>query len=73
MAQGSQLMMGLIDTTVRIDYFADREFPHLSVLERLIKNREYICICDNELWYAEHKIKDELSKIETVSSAGSSA
>ena len=33
----------------------------------------YICICDNELWYAEHKIKDALSKIETVSSAGSSA
>ena len=26
-----------------------------------------------DLWYAEHKIKDELSKIETVASSGSSA
>jgi len=66
-------MMRLIDTTVGIDYFADRELPHVAALECLIKNREYICICDSDLWYTEHRIKDELSKIETVSSAGSSA
>ena len=45
MAQGSQLMMVLIDTTVWIDFFAGRELPHVAVLERLIKNREDICIC----------------------------
>jgi predicted nucleic acid-binding protein len=66
-------MMRLIDTTVWIDFFAGRELPHAAALKRLIKNREYICICDSDLWYAEHRIKDELSKIETVSSAGSSA
>jgi predicted nucleic acid-binding protein len=45
MAQGSQLMMVLIDTTVWIDFFAGRQLPHVVVLERLIKNREDICIC----------------------------
>ena len=45
MAQGSQLMIVLIDTTVWIDFFAGRQLPHVSVLERLIKNREDICIC----------------------------
>ena len=38
-------MMVLIDTTVWIDFFAGRQLPHVSVLERLIKNREDICIC----------------------------
>ena len=45
MAQGSQLMMVLIDTTVWIDLFAGRELPHVAVLESLIKKREDICIC----------------------------
>lgn len=45
MAQGSQLMLVLIDTTVWIDFFAGRELPHVAVLERLIKSREDICIC----------------------------
>jgi len=45
MAQGSQLMMVLIDTTVWIDFFADRQLPHVAVLESLIKKREDICIC----------------------------
>ncbi len=38
-------MMVLIDTTVWIDFFAARELPHVVALERLIKNREDICIC----------------------------
>jgi predicted nucleic acid-binding protein len=66
-------MMVLIDTTVWIDFFAGRELSHATFLERLIKDRGNICICDSDLWYTEHRIKDELSKIETVSSAGSSA
>ena len=45
MAQGSQLMMVLIDTTVWIDFFAGRQLPHVAVLESLIKKRENICIC----------------------------
>ncbi len=38
-------MMVLIDTTVWIDFFAGRQRPHVAVFERLIKNREDICIC----------------------------
>ena len=37
MAQGSQLMMVIIDTTVWIDFFAGRQLPHVAVLENLIK------------------------------------
>ena len=45
MAQGSELIMVLIDTTVWIDFFAGKQVPHVTVLERLIKNRADICIC----------------------------
>jgi predicted nucleic acid-binding protein len=38
-------MMVLIDTTVWIDFFAGRQLPHVAILERLIKDREDICIC----------------------------
>lgn len=38
-------MMILIDTTVWIDFFAGRQLPHVTALERLIKGREDICIC----------------------------
>jgi predicted nucleic acid-binding protein len=38
-------MMVLIDTTVWIDFFAGRQLPHAAILERLIKDREDICIC----------------------------
>ena len=38
-------MMVLIDTTVWIDFFAGRQLPHVTALERLIKGREDICIC----------------------------
>ncbi len=37
--------MVLIDTTVWIDFFAGKQVPHVTVLERLIKNRADICIC----------------------------
>ena len=45
MAQESQLMMVLIDTTVWVDFFAGRQLPHVSVLERLINDRDDICVC----------------------------
>ena len=38
-------MMVLIDTTVWVDFFAGRQLPHVTALERLIKGREDICIC----------------------------
>jgi len=38
-------MMVLVDTTVWINFFAALSLPHVSALEKLIKNREDICIC----------------------------
>jgi len=38
-------MKVLIDTSVWIDFFAGRQPPHVTVLEKLIKDREDICIC----------------------------
>jgi len=45
MAWGSQLMMVPIYTSVWIDFFAGRQLPHVTSLERLIKGRKDICIC----------------------------
>ena len=38
-------MMVLVDTTIWIDFFAALSLPHVLALEKLIKNREDICIC----------------------------
>jgi len=38
-------MMVLIDTTVWIDFFAGRQLPHVTALERLIEGKEDMCIC----------------------------
>jgi predicted nucleic acid-binding protein len=38
-------MMVLVDTTVWIDFFSARSYPHVKALETLIINREDICIC----------------------------
>ncbi len=37
--------MILVDTSVWIDFFASKPFPHVSLLEKLILNDEDICIC----------------------------
>lgn len=38
-------MMVLVDTTVWIDFFAARSMAQVETLEKLIKDREDICIC----------------------------
>ncbi len=38
-------MMVLVDTTVWIDFFADKSISHVTILETLIKQKEDICIC----------------------------
>jgi predicted nucleic acid-binding protein len=38
-------MMILVDTTVWIDFFSARSYPHVEALENLILNREDICLC----------------------------
>ena len=37
--------MVLIDTTVWIDFFADRPAPHVAALQELIENDEDLCLC----------------------------
>jgi len=37
--------MVLVDTTVWIDFFADRSEPHVAALEKLIENEEDLCLC----------------------------
>ncbi|MFH0924926.1 MAG: PIN domain nuclease [bacterium] len=38
-------MMILVDTTVWIDFFANRTISHVAILESLIKQKEDLCIC----------------------------
>jgi predicted nucleic acid-binding protein len=45
MAQGTKLMMVLIDSSVWIDFFAGRSLPHVETMESIIVQREDICIC----------------------------
>lgn len=37
--------MILVDTTVWVDFFAGRNAPHVSELQRLIENDEDLCLC----------------------------
>ena len=38
-------MMVLVDTTVWVDFFSARSYPHVKALENLIVNRDDICLC----------------------------
>ena len=37
--------MVLVDTTVWIDFFSDRNKPHVAMLQELIENEEDLCLC----------------------------
>ena len=37
--------MVLVDTTVWVDFFADRREPHVAALQQLIENDEDLCLC----------------------------
>ena len=38
-------MMVLVDTTVWIDFFADRSEPHVAALQKFIEIDEDLCLC----------------------------
>jgi len=38
-------MMVIVDTTVWVDFFADRPEPHVRALESSIEQRDDVCIC----------------------------
>lgn len=38
-------MIVIVDTTVWVDFFADRTDPHVAALESSIKRKDDVCIC----------------------------
>ena len=52
-------MMVLIDTTVWIDFFSANSHPHVEALEKLIAEREDICLCGVILTEILQGIRDD--------------
>ena len=52
-------MMVLIDTTVWIDFFSANLNPHVKTLEKLIIDREDICVCGVVLTEVLQGIRDD--------------
>lgn len=52
-------MMVLVDTTVWIDFFSANHKPHVEALEKLIADREDICLCGVILTEILQGIRDD--------------
>lgn len=52
-------MMVLVDTTVWIDFFSAKLNPHVRTLEKLIADREDICLCGVILTEILQGIRDD--------------
>jgi hypothetical protein len=57
--------MVLVDTTVWIDFFADRSEPHVAALQELIENEEDLCLCGVILAEVLQGIRSDADYIET--------
>ncbi|MBI1871666.1 MAG: PIN domain nuclease [Chlamydiae bacterium] len=57
--------MILVDTTVWIDFFRDKETSHVAYLEFLLKNHEDVCLCGVILTEILQGIRDEKEYHET--------
>lgn len=57
--------MVLVDTTVWIDFFADRSEAHVATLQDLIENEEDLCLCGVILAEVLQGIRSEADYIET--------
>ena len=57
--------MMLVDTTVWIDFFADRSEPHVTALQELIENEEDLCLCGVILAEVLQGIRSEADYIKT--------
>lgn len=57
--------MVLVDTTVWIDFFADRSEPHVAALQELIENEEDLCLCGVILAEVLQGIRSDPDYIET--------
>jgi hypothetical protein len=52
-------MMVLVDTTVWVDFFLANSHPHVEALEKLIAEREDICLCGVILTEILQGIRDD--------------
>ena len=57
--------MVLIDTTVWIDFFADRNEPHVATLQELIENEEDLSLCGVILTEVLQGIRSDTDFIKT--------
>lgn len=57
--------MVLVDTTVWIDFFADRSEPHVTALQELIENEEDLCLCGVILAEVLQGIRSDADYIKT--------
>jgi predicted nucleic acid-binding protein len=57
--------MVLVDTTVWIDFFADRNEPHVAALQELIEKEEDLCLCGIILAEVLQGIRSDADFVET--------
>jgi predicted nucleic acid-binding protein len=57
--------MVLVDTTIWIDFFADRSEPCVAALQELIENEEDLCLCGVILAEVLQGIRSDADYIET--------
>jgi predicted nucleic acid-binding protein len=57
--------MVLVDTTVWIDFFADRSVPHVVALQQCIEIEEDLCLCGIILTEALQGIRTDKDYIKT--------
>ena len=57
--------MVLVDTTVWIDFFADRSEPYVAALQGFIENEEDLCLCGVILAEVLQGIRSDADYIET--------
>lgn len=57
--------MVLVDTTVWIDFFADRNVLHVAALQELIENEKDLCLCGVILAEVLQGIRSDAEYIET--------
>ena len=59
MAEGTRLMMVLVDTSVWVDLFGNSPSPHVRTLEALLVRGEVLCICGIVLAEVLQGIRDD--------------
>ena len=59
MAERASSLMVLVDTTIWIDFFADKDTPQVSVLELLLTEGQDVCTCGIVLTEVLQGVRDD--------------